>query len=109
MTWMSGNRTRKWSKGICTVQFMKNTSLHAWIKISPDACVIEIINKEDLDVLLQNNYHDESSYGKENNNAPETPQNRNTRIFGLAVTRQKIFNDKQIECSRLPMLNIRHV
>ncbi|CAH0549839.1 unnamed protein product [Brassicogethes aeneus] len=99
-TWMSDNGTKEWSKGISTVQFMKNRSLHAGLKMSPYKalfgtepkvglatenlpveCVREIINEEDLDMLLQNNDDDESS--SENENVPETLQNRNTCILAI--------------------------
>jgi hypothetical protein len=34
-TWLTDNRTKKWSEGLKFIQFMKNCSLHSGIKFSP--------------------------------------------------------------------------
>lgn len=34
-TWLTDNRTKKWSEGLKFIQFMKNRSLHSGIKCSP--------------------------------------------------------------------------
>lgn len=80
-TWMSDNNTKEWSNALNTIQFMKNRSLHAGLKMSPykamfglepqvglsttnlpPETVAEIVNEEDLEHLLENNNIDCSEH-----------------------------------------------